>query len=109
MRLKSILCPIDFSESSVAAHQYALSLAEYFKARLVALHVIDLWKYAYADYAAQEADYAKLSHALSEGGEVRLRQFLKSIPLGEFSRNLPFSRETLPIAFSRSLYRKIWK
>src|SRR5215471_4162505 len=77
MELKSILCPIDFSDFSAAAYQYALSLAEYYKARIVALHVVELWKYPFADYAAYEADYAKFSQALSEGGEVQLQRFLK--------------------------------
>ena len=77
MQLKSILCPIDFSDFSAAAYQYALSLAEYYKSRLVALHVVELWKYPFADYAAHEADYAKFSKALSEGGEVQLQRFVK--------------------------------
>ena len=77
MRLKSILCPIDFSDFSAAAYQYALSLAEYYKARIVALHVVELWKYPFADYAAHEADYAKFSRALNEGGEVQLLRFVK--------------------------------
>ena len=77
MQLKSILCPIDFSDFSAAAYQYALSLAEYYKARIVALHVVELWKYPFADYAAHAADYAKFSRALNEGGEVQLQRFVK--------------------------------
>ncbi len=77
MQLKSILCPIDFSDFSAAAYQYALSLADYYKARIVALHVVELRKYPFADYAAQEADYAKFCRALNEGGEVQLRRFVK--------------------------------
>src|SRR5258705_13575789 len=77
MQLKSILCPIDFSDFSAAAYQYALSLAEYYKSRIVALHVIELWKYPFADYAAHEADCAKFSKALNEGGEVQLWRFGK--------------------------------
>jgi nucleotide-binding universal stress UspA family protein len=77
MKLKSILCPIDFSDFSVASYQCALSLAEYYKARIVALHIVELWKYPFADYAAQEADYAKFSRALCEGGEVQLQRFVK--------------------------------
>src|SRR5215469_13906106 len=76
MQLKSILCPIDCSELSAAAYQYALSLAEYYKARLVCLHVVELWKYPFADYAAYEADYAKFSQAINEGGEKRLQEFV---------------------------------
>lgn len=77
MQIRSILCPIDFSDFSVAAYQYALSLAEYYKAKVVALHIVELWKYPFADYAAHEADYAKFSKALNEGGEVQLRRFVK--------------------------------
>jgi len=77
MQLKSILCPVDFSDSSAAAYQYAVSLAEYYKARIVALHVVELWKYPFADYAAHEADYAKFCRALNEGGEVQLQRFVK--------------------------------
>src|SRR5215467_2028407 len=76
MRVESIVCPIDCSEFSAAAYQYAVSLAEYYKARLVCLHVIELWKYPFADYAAYEADYAKFSQAIKEGGEQRLQEFV---------------------------------
>jgi nucleotide-binding universal stress UspA family protein len=82
MQLNSILCPIDFSDFSAAAYQYALSLAGYYKARIVALHVVELWKYPFADYAAQEADYAKFSRALCEGGEVQLQRFVKEHSAG---------------------------
>jgi len=82
MQLKSILCPIDFSEFSAAAYQHALSLAEYYKATIVALHVVEVWKYPFADYGAQEADYAKFSRALDEGGGARLRQFVKEYRAG---------------------------
>jgi nucleotide-binding universal stress UspA family protein len=77
MELKSILCPIDFSDFSAPAYQHALSLAEYYKARIVALHVVELWKYPFADYAAQEADYARFSTAMREGGEVQLKRFVQ--------------------------------
>jgi len=76
MELKSILCPIDFSDFSAVAYEHASSLAEYYRARLVCLHTVELWKYPYADYAAQEADYARFCKALNEGGELHLREFV---------------------------------
>jgi nucleotide-binding universal stress UspA family protein len=82
MELKSILCPIDFSDFSAAAYQHALSLAEYYKARIVALHVVELWKYPFADYAGQEADYAKFSTMMNESAEIQLRQFTKRYSVG---------------------------
>jgi nucleotide-binding universal stress UspA family protein len=82
MELKSILCPIDFSDFSAAAYQHALSLAKYYKARIVALHVVELGKYPFADYASQEADYAKFSTMMNEGGEIQLRQFTEQYSAG---------------------------
>jgi nucleotide-binding universal stress UspA family protein len=77
MQLKRILCPVDFSEFSKMAYQHAMSLAEHYNANVATLHVVELGKYPFADYAAYEADFAKFSKALSEGGEVRLREFVK--------------------------------
>jgi nucleotide-binding universal stress UspA family protein len=77
MQLKLILCPIDFSEFSTRAHQYVLSLAEYYQAKLVALRIVELWKYPFADYAAYEGDFANFSRAPKGGGEVRLREFVR--------------------------------
>lgn len=88
MQVKSILCPIDFSDFSTAAYRYALSLAEYYKARLIALHVVELWKYPFADYAAQEADYSRFSKALNEGGEVKLQQFVQQHSAGRLTPEL---------------------
>jgi nucleotide-binding universal stress UspA family protein len=76
MQLKFILCPIDFSDFSVSAYPYALSAAEYYKAHLVAVHTIELWKYPYADYAGSSGDLANFSRALCEGGNA-LREFVK--------------------------------
>lgn len=54
MQLKSILNPVDFSDFPSVACEYALSLAEYYQARMVALHVAELRKYPFADHAAMK-------------------------------------------------------
>ncbi len=77
MQIKVILCPVDFSEFSVAAYCYALSVAEHYRAKVICLHVVELQKYPYADYGAYETDFAKFCHAISEGGEHQLREFVK--------------------------------
>lgn len=41
IKLKKILYPTDFSESSLEALKYAVSLAQEFKARLVVMHVVN--------------------------------------------------------------------
>src|ERR1700731_1780178 len=78
LEIKLILCPIDFSEFSVRAYQHALSLAEHYRARLVAQHVVELWRYPYADYAASVGDYERFSRALREGGKEQLEEFVKN-------------------------------
>jgi nucleotide-binding universal stress UspA family protein len=77
MQFKLILCPVDFSDFSVSGYEHALTVAEYYKARLVALHAIELSKYPYADYVGATGDLADLSRALCESGKAKLREFVK--------------------------------
>lgn len=77
MLIQRILCPIDFSEFSTRAFRHALSLAEHYRASLVALHVVEMWKYPYADYAATAGgDYANLRHSLHKGAKQHLQEFV---------------------------------
>lgn len=77
MHFKSILCPVDFSDFSESAYQYALTITEYYKSQLIVLHAVELAKYPYADYAGACGDLANLSRALCEGGKAKLRDFVK--------------------------------
>jgi nucleotide-binding universal stress UspA family protein len=77
MQFKRILCPVDFSDFSASAYEYALTLAEYYKAHLVVLHAIELSKYPYADYVGATGNFADLLRALCEGGKARLPEFVK--------------------------------
>jgi len=96
MQVKSILCPIDFSDFSSAAYHHALSLADYYKARLIALHVVELWKYPFADYVAHETDYAQFSAAMNEGGQVKLQRFVKEHSAGGFQPELVVRQGNAP-------------
>jgi len=42
VRFKRVICPVDFSETSLAALEYALSLAEESDSRLTLVHVVEL-------------------------------------------------------------------
>jgi nucleotide-binding universal stress UspA family protein len=77
MQVKCILCPIDFSDFSVSAYEHALTLAEYYKAELLALHAVELSKYPYADYIGATGDFADLLRALCDGGKAKLQKFVK--------------------------------
>jgi nucleotide-binding universal stress UspA family protein len=77
LEIKLILCPIDFSEFSIRAYHHALSLAEHYRARLVAQHIVELSRYPYADYVATSGDYEKFCQALLDGGKQQLQEFVK--------------------------------
>ncbi len=77
LEIKVILCPVDFSEFSARAYQHALSLAEHYRAKLVAQHIVELSRYPYADYAASAGDYAEFCRSLRDGGKEQLWEFVK--------------------------------
>src|SRR5579863_1480031 len=78
LEIKLILCPIDFSEISERAYEHALSLAEHYQAKLVAQHVVELWRHPSASFAASGGLYEEFRQVLCETGEDQLRQFAKS-------------------------------
>ena len=77
LEIKLILCPVDFSEFSIRAYHYALSLAEHYRAKVVVQNIVEIWRYPYADYVASQGDYQEFCRALREGGEEKLREFVK--------------------------------
>src|SRR5579862_3575709 len=76
--IKLILCPIDFSEFSVRAYHHALSLAEHYQAKLVAQHVVELWRHPSASFAASAGLYEEFEQALRESGSKQLQEFVKN-------------------------------
>jgi len=77
LEIKLILCPVDFSEFSIRAYHYALSLAEHYRAQMVVQNIVELSRYPYADYVASQGDYAEFCRALHEGGKEKLREFVE--------------------------------
>jgi nucleotide-binding universal stress UspA family protein len=77
LKIKLILCPIDFSEFSVSAYQHALSVAEHYRAKLVAQHIVELWRHPAADFVASAGLYEEYSQALRESGKEQLQEFVK--------------------------------
>ncbi len=78
LEIKLILCPVDFSEFSIRAYHYTLSLADHYRAQVVALHIVELSRYPFADYVASTGDYADFSRTLREAGHQRLQAFVKA-------------------------------
>ena len=78
LEIKLILCPIDFSEFSIRAYHYALSLAQHYRAELVAQHIVEPWRYPFSDYVASQGDYAEFRRAFREGGKEKLLESVKN-------------------------------
>src|SRR6266478_5982586 len=77
LKIKLILCPIDFSEFSASAYQHALSVAEHYEAKLVAQHIVELWRHPSFDFAASAGLYEESLQALRESGKEQLQEFVK--------------------------------
>ena len=78
LEIKLILCPIDFSEFSIRAYHYALSLAEHYRGKVMVQHIVELWRYPFSDYVASQGDYAEFRRAFREGGKEKLLGFVKN-------------------------------
>src|SRR5271165_1196178 len=78
LEIKLILCPIDFSEFSARAYRHALSLAEHYRAKLVVQHVVELWRYPSAGFAAAVERYDEFCQSLCEKGNEQLQEFVKN-------------------------------
>lgn len=77
LELKHILCPVDFSEFSVRAYAYALSLALRYRAKLAVQHVVELWHYPSVSFAATAELYEEFSRTLRERAKEQLHEFVK--------------------------------
>jgi nucleotide-binding universal stress UspA family protein len=88
LEIKLILCPVDFSEFSIRAYHHALSLAAHYRAKVVVQNIVEIWRYPYADYVASQGDYQEFCRALREGGEQKLREFVKQHPHDEVQPEL---------------------
>jgi nucleotide-binding universal stress UspA family protein len=76
-RIERILCPVDFSEFSATAYDYAQSLACHYKATLYLLHVIDSLA-PYRCYFAFPEGYDEAFRGLSAPAEQQLREFAET-------------------------------
>jgi nucleotide-binding universal stress UspA family protein len=77
LKISRILCPIDFSEFSVLAYDYAQSLAWHYRASLLLEHVTESVPPMYPYYAFPNA-YVEISQQLRAHGEQQLQEFAKT-------------------------------
>ena len=104
--IKLIVCPIDFSEFSTTAYCHAVSLAEHYRSKLVAQHIVDLWRHPSMSFAASAMLYEEYCRALCESGKVRLREFVSNQTAGDIQRSLSCTRQTPRTQYCRLPNRK---
>jgi nucleotide-binding universal stress UspA family protein len=73
---RRILCPIDFSDASLGALEYAMSLAEENDARLTVLHVIDLPPELRENALVADLDVDRVRAAAEAEARRRLRELV---------------------------------
>jgi len=76
-QIERILCPVDFSEFSVTAFDYAQSLAWHYKATLILQHVIDSLT-PYYPYHAFPDSYNEICEKLRADAKQQLQEFAKT-------------------------------
>lgn len=77
LRIERILCPVDFSESSIRAYDYAQSLASHYQAKLFLQHVVDLVLPSY-DYYAPAVYFVEIFQKIRDDARERLQDLAKS-------------------------------
>ena len=76
-QIESILCPVDFSDFSVNAYEYALSLAWHYKAKLFLQHVLYPLSSNFAAFGGETDCFKKACQRLRADAEEKLQQFAK--------------------------------
>jgi len=88
IEIKFILCPLDFSEFSIRAYRHALSLSEHYRAKLVAQHVVEIWRHPSVSFAATANLYDEYCQALRGSGREQLQEFVKKHTYNEIQSEL---------------------
>jgi nucleotide-binding universal stress UspA family protein len=74
-QIQSILCPVDFSEFSVNAYQYARSLAWHYKAKLILQHI--LYPLGLVGYDSNRDPYDQICQQLRAEAKEKTERFAK--------------------------------
>lgn len=78
VRIERILCPVDFSQCSVNAYNYAQSITSHYQAKLVVQHVVELSLYPADFYAASPELFDDLRQKLIADGQEELQEFVET-------------------------------
>jgi nucleotide-binding universal stress UspA family protein len=73
-KIERILCPVDFSEFSAKAYDYACSLARHYEAKLLLAHVVSLVGATYPNAMLPDGAVASIYSNLTADAEKRLQE-----------------------------------
>jgi nucleotide-binding universal stress UspA family protein len=76
-KLEHILCSVDFSKFSEWAYRHALSLARRYRAKLLVLHVVELWRHSSVCFASVKG-YKQFLHHFLDDGQQKILEFVKN-------------------------------
>ncbi len=76
IQFRRILCPVDFSESSLSAATYAITMAEEADARLTLLHVVEVPSALAEEPTAGELDLARIRDAAAANAGRKLLELI---------------------------------
>lgn len=77
LKIDRILCPVDFSDCSAKAYDYAYSLALRYQAKLTVEHVVQVLAAAYPYYNFPDIAESNIYWDLSQGAEARMQEMVK--------------------------------
>jgi nucleotide-binding universal stress UspA family protein len=78
VRIERILCPVDFSQCSVNAYNYAQSIAGHYGAKLLVQHTVELSLYPSAFYCPSPELFDDFRQKLIANGQDDLQKFVKA-------------------------------
>lgn len=76
MKIERVLCPVDFSEFSVKAYDYAYSLARHYEAKLFLEHVVSLVGTTYPHAMLPDGTVATIYWNLANDAEKQLQEMV---------------------------------
>ncbi|MGH9353461.1 MAG: universal stress protein [Terriglobia bacterium] len=96
LKIKRILCPVDFSEFSVKAYDYAYSLARHYEAKLFLEYAISPVGATYPHYMLPDAAVATIYWDLTADAEKRLQEMVKKRALNGYQPEFMVHKGVVP-------------
>jgi nucleotide-binding universal stress UspA family protein len=98
LRIECIVCPVDFSEYSSRAYDYAYSLAKHYGSKLFLEHVVQPFAMAYPNYSFPDSMAQDVFSSLIADAEKRLTELVSTHSWDAFKPECTVERGMVPDA-----------